>query len=107
MPPSAAERTTEAVVFDDDRYDVVGWAGEPKGTLSFFEQRGFKGLKAEELAAWMAAKAKAGAYGTVAILPTGVLPGSILEPEGWKAVEQQWLDKKQYANSIARKGVAA
>ncbi|MBU0610974.1 MAG: hypothetical protein KKI08_24045, partial [Armatimonadetes bacterium] len=111
-PPA---KTTEAVIFADDRYDVVSWAGEPVQTREFFVARGFKPLHAEELADWMAAKAKAGAYGTVALLPTGLVPGPILQgpepvegqPGGWDAFAKGWMDKRYYANSVARKYMEA
>ena len=103
-PPA---QTTEAVIFADDRYDVVGWAGEPVATREFFVSRGFKPLPAEALADWMAAKAKQGAYGTVALLPTGLVPGPILQPGGWDAFAKGWLDKQHYANCVARKYMEA
>lgn len=101
------EKTSEAVIFADDRYDVVGWAGEPVATREFFVRRGFKPLTAEELAYWMAAKAKQGAYGTVALLPTGLIPGPILQPGGWDAFAKGWFDKQFYANSVVRKYMEA
>lgn len=100
-------QTSEAVIFADDRYDVVGWAGDPAGTREFFVSRGFKGLNAEDLAAWMDGKIKAGAYGTLALLPTGIIPGPILEPGGWAAVEKGFLDKAQFTQSRLRKYLQA
>lgn len=100
-------KTTEAVIFADDRYDVVGWAGSPQASREFFVARGFKPLTAEELAAWMAAKAAGGAYGTVAVLPTGLVPGPILEPGGWEGITKGFSDKKQFANCAIRKYMEA
>ena len=99
--------TTEGVIFADDRYDVVGWAGSPEASREFFVSRGFKPLGAEDLAAWLAARAKGGAYGTVAVLPTGLLPGPILQPGGWDGIEKGYLDKPQFANAAIRKYMEA
>jgi hypothetical protein len=96
------ERTTEAVIFADDRYDVVGWAGDPVGTREFFVDRGFRPLPAEELAAWMGERTAQGAYGSVALLPTGIVPGALLDPGGWEAVCKGWSDKKHFAQSTLR-----
>ena len=95
-------RTTEAVMFDDDRYDAGGWAGAHEPKMEFFRAVGFRGLRAEELAIWMARKIESGAYGTVCLLPSGILPASILEPDGWKAATRQWKDKKYYTNTLVR-----
>jgi len=101
------EQTTAPVIFADDRYDVVGWAGDPAGTREFFVARDFKPVQAEELAVWMTERIAQGAYGSVALLPTGIVPGALLEPGGWEAVCKGWSDKKHFAQSTLRRYLAA
>ena len=44
---------------------------------------------------------------SVALLPTGIVPGAVLDPGGWEAVCKGWSDKKHFAESMARRYMAA
>jgi len=82
---------TDRTVFYDPRYDTA-WNTRPEEIAAWFEQRGFTVRNAEDLAAWMAGRIAAGAYGSVVVMGMGLAPASVVTPLDETCLLRRYMD---------------
>ncbi len=89
--PLQAGAMRERVVFVDAKYDHH-WVDDPVKVVAFFTARGFEAKDAEQLGAWMKQRAAKGAAWTTCILPSGIVPESVVAPPLETCPLRKYLD---------------
>ncbi len=83
IPPARdLEAMTDRVVFRDARLDAAVQVKNVDRLVDWLGAQGFEVLDADRLRFWMLTKVQEGAYGSVLVLPTGIMPWSIIREAG-------------------------